>query len=102
VRDVRIGHVVPSEHGQRVLDQALRRAIEQARGLVVHAGGGDVVRGDEQDVDAHVLGFVVEGAGELVDKGLGSCVGGEERRRVVPGARRDIDNGARTTVNVCG
>jgi len=49
-----------------------------------------------------VLGFVVEGAGELVDKGLGSCVGGEERRRVVPGARRDIDNGARTTVNVCG
>lgn len=100
MRDVRVGHVIPSEHGQRVLDQALRRAVEEARGLVVHAGGGDVVGGDEQDVDAHVLGLVVEGAGEFVDEGLGGCVGGEERGGVIPGARRDVDNGARATVCV--
>lgn len=100
MRDVRVGHVVPSQHGQRILDQALRRAIEEAGRLVVHARGGDVVGGDEQDVDTHVLGLVVKGAGELIDKGLGGSVGGEERRGVVPGARRHVDNGTRSAVCV--
>lgn len=96
--DVRVGHVVPSQHCQRVLNQALRRAIEEAGRLIVHAGGGDVVGGDKQDVDAHVLGLVVQGAGEFVDEGLGGCVGGEEGSGVVPRARRDIDNGAHASV----
>lgn len=97
--DVRIGHVVPSQHGQRVLNKALRRAVEEAGRFIVHAGGGDVVGGDEQDINAHVLGLMVQGAGKFVDEGLGGCVGGEEGSGVVPRARRDIDNG--THVSVC-
>ena len=84
VEDVRVHNVVATQHRQRVLDQTMRRAVEQARRFVVHPCRGDVVRRGDKDVHTHMLGFVVQGTGELVDKGLGGGVGRKERCRVVP------------------
>lgn len=93
MREVREGDVVAAEEREGVLHEALRRAVEHPGGLLVHVGG-DVVGRHDQDVHAVRARLVVEGAGELVDEGLGGRVRGEEGRGVVARPGADVDDGA--------